>query len=201
MAELGYIVTKNKIKNILPFIKVVANIELIDDITKPILIIGLEEAKKYTSSFSILNKEIKKNMFWTFGKREKRVDFEKDIEKFQEYVLKYALEQLKYYYVNILTIKYEKMKHLLKIINNCDKKFIFIDKKMFYLYYNNYILGVSSDILSYIGIKKYKVVELLEKNKQNIIFFNDFSINHKIKKIIDTKRYVIPYFLSLNEEK
>ena len=81
MGTIGYIVTKNKIENVLSCIKVVSSYRSIEDKSKPILIIGLEEAKKHASSFSILEKQIGENMFWTFGKREKRTDYEKDIEK------------------------------------------------------------------------------------------------------------------------
>ena len=95
MEIIGYIVTKNKVNNILPCIKIVSSFSGIEDKTKPILIIGLEEAKKHASSFSILQKQISDNIFWTFGKREKRTDYEKDIESFQEYVLKSVLNTLK----------------------------------------------------------------------------------------------------------
>ena len=82
MEILGYIVSKSKVSDILPYIKVVNSFNLIEDKTKPILIIGLEEAKKRASSFSILEKRLSDNVFWTFGKREKRVDYEKIFTSF-----------------------------------------------------------------------------------------------------------------------
>lgn len=200
MNTLGYIITKNKLSNIFPFIKIVSSYRSIDDKSKPILIIGLEEAKKHASSFSILEKQIGENMFWTFGKREKRTDYEKDIEKFQEFVLKRALNEVKYFYFNILTTKYEKIKKLIKIVRNSDVKTFYIDKKMIYMFYNNYILGLSIDIIEYLGVKKRKVLDIIRKNENNRIFYNDFQFNYKIKKIIETKKYITPYFLSLNIE-
>ena len=197
MGVIGYIVTKNKIENILSCIKVVSSYRSIEDKNKPILIIGLEEAKKHASSFSILEKKIGEKMFWTFGKREKRTDYEKDIEKFQEYVLKCALNEIKYYYLNILTVKYHKIKKLIEIINNADEKIFYVDKKMFYMYYNNYVLGMSVDILEYLGVKKKKILNIIQKNEKNKVFFNDFKFNYKIKKLIESKKYITPYFLSL----
>jgi hypothetical protein len=197
MGIIGYIVTKSKIENVLSCIKVVSSYRYIEDKNKPILIIGLEEAKKNASSFSILDKKIGEKMFWTFGKREKRTDYEKDIEKFQEYVLKCALEEIKYYYLNILTIKYTKVKKLLKIIANSEEKTFFVDKNMIYMFYKEYVLGLSIDILGYVGIKKKKILDLIQKNENNKIFFNDFQFNYKIKKIIETKKFITPYFLSL----
>jgi hypothetical protein len=197
MGVIGYIVTKNKIENILSCIKVVSSYRSIEDKNKPILIIGLEEAKKHASSFSILEKKIGEKMFWTFGKREKRTDYEKDIEKFQEYVLKCALNEIKYYYLNILTVKYHKIKKLIEIVNNADEKIFYVDKKMFYMYYNNYVLGISVDILEYLGVKKKKILDIIQKNEKNKVFFNDFKFNYKIKKLIESKKYITPYFLSL----
>jgi hypothetical protein len=197
MGVIGYIVTKNKIENILSCIKVVSSYRSIEDKNKPILIIGLEEAKKHASSFSILEKKIGEKMFWTFGKREKRTDYEKDIEKFQEYVLKCALNEIKYYYLNILTVKYHKIKKLIEIVNNADEKTFYVDKKMFYMYYNNYVLGMSVDILEYLGVKKKKILNIIQKNEKNKVFFNDFKFNYKIKKLIESKKYITPYFLSL----
>ncbi len=197
MGVIGYIVTKNKIENILSCIKVVPSYRSIEDKNKPILIIGLEEAKKHASSFSILEKKIGEKMFWTFGKREKRTDYEKDIEKFQEYVLKCALNEIKYYYLNILTVKYHKIKKLIEIVNNADEKIFYVDKKMFYMYYNNYVLGMSVDILEYLGVKKKKILNIIQKNEKNKVFFNDFKFNYKIKKLIESKKYITPYFLSL----
>jgi hypothetical protein len=197
MGVIGYIVTKNKIENILSCIKVVSSYRSIEDKSKPILIIGLEEAKKHASSFSILEKKIGEKMFWTFGKREKRNDYEKDIEKFQEYVLKCALDDIKYYYLNILTVKYNKIKKLIEIVNNPDEKTFYIDKKMFYMFYNNYVLGISIDILEYLGIKKNKIINIIKNNDKNKLFFNDFKFNYKIKKLIESKKYITAYFLSL----
>lgn len=200
MRTIGYIVTKNKLENVLSCIKIVPSYRSIEDKSKPILIIGLEEAKKHASSFSILEKRLGENLFWTFGKREKRTDYEKDIEKFQEFVLKCALNEIKYFYLNVLTINYEKIKKLIKIARNSDVKTFYVDKKMIYMFYNDYVLGLSVDIIEYLGVRKRKVLDMLCKNENNKVFYNDFQFNYKIKKIIETKKYITPYFLSLNIE-
>lgn len=198
MKVLGYIVCKCKLPYILPCIKVLSSYRLIDDFTKPILIIGLEEAKKHASSFSILDKKIGEKTFWTFGKREKRVDFEKDIEEFQEFVLKDTLNDIQYYYFNILTVSLTKVKKLLDIILHRDNNVIFLEKKMIYLYRDNYIIGISCDMLEYIGLPKRKVLMFLKRNALNKLYFNDFTLDYKIRNLINDKNYVIPYLMSLN---
>ena len=198
MEILGYIVSKSKVSDILPYIKVVNSFNLIEDKTKPILIIGLEEAKKRVSSFSILEKRLSDNVFWTFGKREKRIDYEKDIIMFQKFVLKNVFTKIRYYYLNVLTIKYHKLKALLHIILKDKKNTFFIDKKMIYISYDNVIIGASVDIIEYLGLKKERIIHLLKKNKNNLIYYNDFLLNKEIKEILVDKKYMTTYFLSLN---
>ncbi len=197
MKVLGYIVSKTKMTNILPCIQVVSNYNSIEDNSKPILIIGLEEAKKYASSFSILEKKIGDKLFWTFGKREKRNDYEKDIDEFQDFVLKNVINDIKYYYFNLLTCKIKKIKTLLSIIKNNDGNTLYIDKKMIYLYRENYVIGISCEILDYIGVKKDKIIQIIKSNANNKVFFNDFLLNYKMKSMTNDKKYIIPFFLSL----
>ena len=200
MKKLGYIVSKRKINNAEDYVGVVDDVSKVEDPTKPIIIIGLEEAKKVSPNFSILNKMLDIDVFWTFGKTERRVDYERDLDKFYDYVLNKSIENIKYYYINILTIKYNKIKKLLNIINSKEKKYIYTSNDMIYIYYNNNILGISLKILKYININIKKIYKILYSNKNNIIYNNDSFLTSKMRKVINNKKYVIPYFISILEE-
>ena len=56
---LGTIITNKKIKNKIGFVNVVNDMSVVDDLTKPILIIGYYEAKKLFPRISIVDKKIK----------------------------------------------------------------------------------------------------------------------------------------------
>lgn len=201
MKKLGYILTKNKVNNIVDFVSVIKDISEIDDTTKPLLIVGLHNAKIYSKNFSILNKKIDNNIFWTFGKTERRVDYEKDLESFYTFVINKNINDLKYYYVNILSIKYNKAKNLLNLVNSKEKKYIYISNNMIYIFNNKtYILGISLKILNYININIKKIYKLLYSNKSNVIYNNDSFLTLKMKKLIENKRYVIPYFISILDD-
>ena len=86
MSCLGYIVSDNKIKNLKGFVEQVNDVSLAD-LTKPTLFVGIENAKKNIKDFSILEKKYGENIFWTFKKTEKRVDFEEDINHFYDYII------------------------------------------------------------------------------------------------------------------
>ena len=199
MKKLGYIVSKRKINNIVDFVGLVDDVNKIEDPTKPFIIVGLNEVKDLPN-FSILNKKLDENKFWTFGKTERRVDYERDLENFYEYVLDKEISNIKYYFINILNIKYTKIKSLINIINSNEKKYIYISNDMIYLYYKNYILGISIKILKYINIDIKKVFRKLYRNKSNIIYNTDSFLTTEMKRVITNKKYVIPYFISILEE-
>ena len=201
MKKLGYIVSKRKIKNIVDFVGLVNSVEDIEDPTKPFIIIGLEEAKEIAPNFSILNKVLDIDVFWTFGKTERRTEHERDLENFYKYVLDKSIKDIKYYYINILNLKYNKIKKLLEIINSNEKKYIYTSNDMIYIYYNkNIIIGISLRIIKYINIDIKKIFKILYRNKNNIIYNTDSFLTQEMKRVISNKKYVIPYFMSILEE-
>lgn len=201
MKKLGYIVSKRKIKNIVDFVGLVNSVEDIEDPTKPFIIIGLEEAKEIAPNFSILNKVLDTDVFWTFGKTERRTEHERDLENFYKYVLDKSIKDIKYYYINILNLKYNKIKKLLEIINSNEKKYIYTSNDMIYIYYNkNIIIGISLRIIKYINIDIKKIFKILYRNKNNIIYNTDSFLTQEMKRVISNKKYVIPYFMSILEE-
>ena len=110
MRELGYIVADRRFNNIKGFVGFTNDYSLVDS-TKPVLVIGLKKAKEILGDkFNILNKKISENVYWTFKKTEKRTDFEIDLPLFYQRCLNNAVEGIKYYYINIIKLKYSKIK-------------------------------------------------------------------------------------------
>jgi len=160
MKKLGYIVTDKKINNIKDFVEVVNDISLTDS-TKPVLLVGIETAKKNIENFSILNKKVNDNLFWTFRKTEKRVDFENDINYFYNYIINNITKDIKYYYINILNLKYNKIKKLYNILFSGEKKYIYISNNMLYILYNGSVLGISILVLEYINLESYIQMKII----------------------------------------
>ena len=196
MQKLGYIVTDKKIKNVKNFVGVVDDISLADP-TKPVLIVGKELAKKYIENFSILEKKVNDKLFWTFKKTENRLDFEADLDYFYNYIIYNISSNIKYYYINILKLKYSKIKKLYNIIYSGEKKYIYISNNMLYILYNGSVLGISISILEYIKIDIKKIFKKLYSNKNNIICTNASECIKPIKAEVGNKKYVIPYFMSI----
>lgn len=196
MKKLGYIVTDKKINNVKDFVGVVNDISLTDP-TKPVLLVGLENAKKNIENFSILNKKVNDNLFWTFRKTEKRVDFENDINYFYNYIINNITKNIKYYYINILKLRYNKIKKLYNILFSSEKKYIYISNNMLYILYNGSVLGISISVLEYINVDTKKLFRKLYANENNIICTNASECVKSIKAEIGNKKYVVPYFMSI----
>lgn len=199
MEKIGYIVSKKKIKHVSEFIGVVDDIALADS-NKPILIVGLEEARRNTDNFCILEKKLRENVFWTFEKHERRADFEKDISIFNKYIILNILNNINYIYINILLYKYNNIKTIINLLLYSDiKKYIYITNEMIYFYYNNNkIYGISLKILRYAKINIPKLLNKLSRNKSNIIYNDGYYLATKLKKDIgDNNKYIIPYFMSI----
>lgn len=199
MQTLGYIVSKRKIRNVVGFVKVVDSIESIDDKTKPTLVIGLEEAKKTTDNFSILEKKINDNLYWTFAKTERRTDYDRDLELFCGEVLKRSIDNIKYVYVNILNLGYQRLKKLILFLQSNVDKHIYICNDMVYVYSGQKVFGVSLRLLRYNKIVSNKVIKWLYKQNKNKLYFNDKCLSFKLRQVISNKKYATPYFLSIFE--
>ena len=199
MEKLGYIISSNRIRNVSDFIEVTTDHTIYDKTVKPVMVIGLENARKIIPKFSILQKEPTKGKFWTFGKTEKRGDYEKDLNNFYKYVLNDTINKIKYYYLNFTKLPKNKICDFLLLLENQDRKYVYIYKDMIYLYHRNYVLGISLKMLKYMGINVDKYLKRIRKNRYIKIFDTEMNINQEMKQFVKNRRYLIPYFLSLTE--
>lgn len=200
MKTLGYIISKRVLKESVDFVEVVKNEEQVGDPTKPILIVGYEAVKKMNIPFSILDKKLDIDMFWTFSKTENRSEYERDLKKFYEYTLNTTIKDIKYYYLDIYTLDLDHIKKLITILDSEDTKYIFINRGMIYIYYQNYVMGISLEMASYKGLDAKKIIRRLHKNPRNVVFTNDDFLNGKLRQVTVNKRYLIPFFKSINTD-
>jgi glutaredoxin 2 len=195
MKPLGYIVTDRKMNDIEGFVEQVKDFTDADS-TKPILIVGWNNAKLHRGYKSILEKELAPGVFWTFKKSESRSDFEQDLKDFYQYVYNVILDNIDYYYINIISLGYNKLKKLYSIFNSKERKNIYISDNLIYTLYDGKVLGVSLDVLEYCGVKRDKVLSLLSSNPANKIYDNSHRWMARLCKYLGNKKYAVPYFIS-----
>lgn len=196
MGKLGYIISDNVIREKNSFVGYVKDISEADP-TKPILYIGYKKAKSIEGYKNILEKKINNNIFWTFKKTESRSDYEIDLENFYKYIINNILDNINYYYINIIYIKYNKLKKLYNILFNYrEQKYIYISKNMIYFQYENNTYGISLSLLEYMGISTEKILQRIKSNKSNNIIYDKTEKVHKILKEVGyDNKYSIPYLM------
>ena len=197
MQELGYIVSDRRINSVKGFVGFTNDYSSVDS-TKPVLVVGLKLAKEILGDkFNILDKKINENVYWTFKKTEKRTDFEDDLSRFYQRCFNKAADDIKYYYINIIKLKYSKIKKLYSILFSKEKKYIYINNDMIYLLYGKYVLGISLSFLRYCGIKTEKILSKIKENELNKIYEEDNPFVTMVKREVGNKEYVIPHFMSM----
>lgn len=199
MKTLAYILSDRKIKGVLECIEVVNSIDLVDH-SKPLLIVGYEQAKAYCGKdFNILEHKISDNVFWTFKKTEKRNMYEEDLINFYNYIIHSLIESVTYNNVCIFYLRYSHAKMLLEKIRNGNTIFYYSNKTLYMLYNNTNVYGFSMNEFNYLGIKYNKLYELITSNKTNKIITNYSYFPYNIKRMILNYNYIVPYIEYLSE--
>lgn len=165
----------------------------------PTLIIGWENVKKLYPNVIILNKNIEKDLYWTFDKTERRVDYERDVSMFYILAIKKIKKNIKYIYFSVLETGFNRAKKIVNFIKSDIIKTIYIDNNSFvFMSFDNNVIGFSLDETTYIGISKNKILKIISDNIQNNIITNYKVLSVRMKRIIGNDKVVIPYLFSRN---
>ena len=195
---LGRIYTNKKTFKSIQFIDVNPIGHYFEDENIPTLLIGKKDIDGLGYKLSFLNKEIKKNLFWTYSKTERRNEYEIDVLNFYKFIFSTVYKNIKYANICIYTMGFSKFKKLLNLINdNSIKKVIYIKHNHIYIYFDNVVYGISLSEIKYCGINENKVIDLLISGKNCNIITNDNFIKNDIKVFLSNRDYLIPYFHSI----
>ena len=195
MKYIANIITKSKI-DVGEYINITNTLDEVD-LQIPTLIIGWENVKRFFPQADILNKKITETVSWTYSNREKRQEYEPDLNKFIRDLFINLGSTVKYTFFNILTSKLKRIKDFIKYIQSDLPKVIYFTNKNVYIYNGEQVTGFSISDLEYYGIKKEKVVNFLKRNVNNKLFFNDNFLAWKLKRIIGDNDRIIPFLYSL----
>ena len=171
--------------------------DLIDN-DLPTLIIGWDLVKEmYYDKVSILHKSINIKTYWTFNSKERKADFESDIESFKEFCYNSFGDNIPYVYLDILYGKKNVNKKIIKKILTLVKPYIYLsDNNMVYIFGDNIIFGIDLNILDYFDGKKEKTLRAI--NNLNSAVLIDSEIFNKYRDFlykIKNKNRLIPYII------
>jgi hypothetical protein len=164
----------------------------LSDNSLPKLIIGKEFTKKLGLKISILNKSINKNTFWTFSEKERKSEFNDDIELFKKHCLDNFLKNITYHYLDPFQLKFSSTKKIFQKIKTSDGGLYYVTDKMCYIFFDNITLGVHKETIEYVGIDFNKIIKLLELNKFSTLP-KDKIFNECMGMINDNNTKVLPF--------
>jgi len=194
---IGNIITSSKIED--DNFKVCRKLETIDD-SLPTLIVGWEKTKEiYGDKVSILHKKIDDKTQWTFTTKERKVDYDKDIESFMSNCYSNIGKDISYVYIDVMHDTKKKIKKIIKKIYSLKNPKVYNHlNRMIYIYGDNIVFGVDIEILSYIGIDYNKVLTKLSKIP-NCLFIDEkiFNIYRGMINKINGKVRLIPYIYEI----
>lgn len=196
MNYLANIYTKSKI-DIEPFFNIVDDEnKLVDGI--PTLIIGWDSVKSLYGDINILDKKVKDNIYWTFGKRERRNVMEVDVQKFKRKAMSITCNNVKYKFFNILTAKNDKKKSFYLLLKDTRHKTIFSFNNMLYIYIDgtDTVVSISLRDVDYIGGDVKKIFSTLYNNKFVKVANDNELKDTNAKLFFKDNIYLIPYIFS-----
>lgn len=174
----------------------------------PTQIIGWNKVKEICGEeVSILNKTIKKNLYWTFEPNEKLQDFNEDIIKFLNYLYGDFIEKISYEFIDPVINKIKNFDDFLNKfnLNKIDSTYFTDDFIYLFIKENNKVYGLD---IKYNKVLKIDNISLINNIKKNSIIISletyelETSIYQKYKKIFDKeidKKYIPVFECELNK--
>lgn len=190
---------KNKLANIvtsstkIKFELSINRCKTINDIDKslPTLIIGYEMAKKSIDNFNILNKHNEgTNIYWTFKRNERGVDYEDDLKEFYKTVVLDFCDKIEYHLIDFYKLSKTTVMKLIRFAKSDDEKLIYVENNRFlYVYCERYntVFGFPLSTAKFFGLNPSKIVGLFKDNDKNRFITDFLNIPYEIKYIIGEK--------------
>ena len=200
MKYVGNIVTNEpaSVQDIGKLYKIVSSI---DDTEKdiPTLIIGWELTKCLYPEASIIEFVVAENVYWTYGKYERRDRFEDNLKKFREISLKKYIESISYSFYDVMLCGPEKFESFLASLKLDSPKTIYCTNDMLYLNYSGdkRVIGVSLRDCDYINDSyKKKLFSAIYSNDKINYLKGGEDITREIKYVLRGKEYIVSYVFS-----
>ena len=167
----------------------------------PTLIVGFDYVNKNYPDFNILDIELEPNLYWTVKKTERRDKHVEDLTWFINKVYNDLTKDITYFFIDPLQYKPKSLWRIIRKLYSIKNLVTFVNGDMVYIYGEKFIFGIDLKLMSYIGIKKDKLKDVI-KSKSSV-FLVDSDILIEYKNYIEELGYQIkflPYLYSIRNE-
>ena len=167
---IGRIITTSKKIDVADFIEISTTYTFNPSI--PTLIIGKKNAVAAFGAdrIKVLDKQIEPNVYWTFSKTERRVDYDADLVAFKKIVEERMLS-MEYSYYNIFIESGERTRQFIDWMYAGAEKYVYVSDDMLYFYSpETNLTGLSLNDIEYIGKDREEVIQKIKSNPNNFVF-------------------------------
>lgn len=165
----------------------------------PTLIVGWERTKSEYPDASIIEDKVSDNVYWTYGKYERRDKYETNIKKFQDLSFKKFVDSLDYVFYDVLLSTTEKLDSFLTSLLSEPTKTVYVIRDMMYIYYSgtNKVVGLSLRDCDYIeDTLKKRIFSAIYNSKTVNLLKNNDEISHEVRLKAKGRAYILPYLYS-----
>lgn len=165
----------------------------------PTLIVGWERTKSEYPDASIIEDKVSDNVYWTYGKYERRDKYETNIKKFQDLSFKKFVDSLDYVFYDVLLSTAEKLDSFLTSLLSEPTKTVYVIRDMMYIYYSgtNKVVGLSLRDCDYIeDTLKKRIFSAIYNSKTINLLKNNDEISREVRLKAKGRAYILPYLYS-----
>ncbi len=165
----------------------------------PTLIIGWDKTKELYPDASIIEFKIADNVYWTYGKYEKRDKYEVNVKKFQDLAFKKFIDSLTYLFYDVISEGSERFDRFIGMLQSNTQKTVYTTGDMLYIYldYTTKVLGISLRDCDYIDeTYKKRIFSALYNNTSVKILKNNAEISKEVRFKTRGITYILPYLYS-----
>lgn len=165
----------------------------------PTLIVGWDKTKQEYPNASIIEWEIADNVYWTYGKYEKRDKYEANVKRFQDLAFKKFIESLEYVFYDVLLTESTKFSSFITSLSSGTRKTVYVTGDMMYIYYDgtDKVVGLSLRDCDYLdeNLKKTIFSSIYNSKSVNLLKNNE-EISREIRFKAKGRAYILPYLYS-----
>lgn len=165
----------------------------------PTLIIGWDKTKELYPDASIIEWKVTDNVYWTYGKYERRDKFETNVAKFQDLAFKKFVESIGYVFYDVMASGPGKFSSFIMSIKDETVKTIYVSYDMMYIFYEgkNKVIGLSLRDCDYIDeTYKKQIFSAIYNNKSVNVLKNNDEISKDVRFRTRGMAYILPYIYS-----
>lgn len=165
----------------------------------PTMIVGWDLAKSEYPDASIIEWNVEDDVYWTYGKYERRDKFETNTKKFQDLSFKKFLDTLEYVFYDVLVSPPSKFEDFIASLSSETPKTVYVTGDMMFICYDGMkkVIGLSLRDCDYLDETMKKRIFSAMYNSQSVnVLKNNEEISKELRFKARGKAYILPYLYS-----